>query len=148
MVQLMSSSLVLFVVSFVLLSLGEWIGVACSRRAKQFDGDTREDYGVIQTATLTLLPLTIGFSFSMAASRYDLRKSYEEQEANAIETEFVRVSLPSDPDAALSQHDREQSDRAPLAGRVVEFNVEMGEVQKCLLWYSRRDSRVNGKSRA
>jgi hypothetical protein len=44
-------------------------------------------------ATLTLLGLIIGFSFSMAISRYDQRKSYEEGEANAIGTEYLRADL-------------------------------------------------------
>lgn len=45
----------------------------------------------MQAATLTLLALIIGFSFSMATARYDLRKNYEEAEANAIGTEYVRA---------------------------------------------------------
>ena len=53
----------------------------------------REDLGVILAATLTLLGLIIGFSFSMAVSRYDQRKDYEEAEANAIGTEYLRASL-------------------------------------------------------
>jgi hypothetical protein len=39
------------------------------------------------------LGLIIGFTFSMAVSRYDLRKNYEEEEANAIGTEYVRAGL-------------------------------------------------------
>ena len=42
-------------------------------------------------ATLTLLGLIIGFSFSMATSRYDQRRNYEEAEANAIGTGYVRA---------------------------------------------------------
>jgi hypothetical protein len=49
--------------------------------------------GIIQTATLTLLGLIIGFTFSMAIARYDLRQNYEEAEANAIGTEFLRADL-------------------------------------------------------
>jgi hypothetical protein len=45
------------------------------------------------TASLTLLGLITGFTFSMAVNRYDLRKNYEEQEANAIGTEYLRVEL-------------------------------------------------------
>ena len=45
------------------------------------------------TATLTLLGLIIAFSFSMAVSRYDQRKNYEAEEANAIGTEYVRAAL-------------------------------------------------------
>ena len=53
----------------------------------------REDFGVILAATLTLLGLIIGFSFSMAISRYDQRKNYEEEEASAISTEYLRLDL-------------------------------------------------------
>jgi anti-sigma-K factor RskA len=65
--------------------------------------DERDDFGVVQTATLTLLGLIIGFSFSMAVSRYDLRKTYEEAEANAIGTEYVRAGLLPVADAAAVQ---------------------------------------------
>jgi hypothetical protein len=55
--------------------------------------DDQEDFKFVVGGTLTLLGLIIGFTFSMAVSRYDLRKNYEEQEANAIGTEFVRADL-------------------------------------------------------
>ena len=48
---------------------------------------------MVTGASLTLLALIIGFSFSMAVSRYDQRKDYEEEEANAIGTEYVRAGL-------------------------------------------------------
>ena len=51
-------------------------------------------------STLTLLGLLIGFSFSMAINRYDQRKNYEEAEANAIGTEYVRARLLPAADAA------------------------------------------------
>ena len=56
-------------------------------------------------ATLTLLGLIIGFSFSMATERYDLRKSYEEAEANAIGTEYVRADLLPQADGASRVRD-------------------------------------------
>jgi hypothetical protein len=62
--------------------------------------DIRGDFGVIQTATLTMLGLIIGFTFSMAISRYEQRKNYEEAEANAIGTEYVRADLLPGGDAA------------------------------------------------
>ena len=52
-----------------------------------------EHFGIILAATLTLLGLVIGFTFSMAINRYNLRKNYEEAEANAIGTEFLRADL-------------------------------------------------------
>jgi hypothetical protein len=63
------------------------------RRRRSLEEDVRDDFGVILAATLTLLGLIIGFSFSMAVSRYDQRKNYEEAEANAIGTEYIRADL-------------------------------------------------------
>ena len=54
------------------------------------------------SATLTLLGLLIGFTFSMATARYDQRRLYEESEANAIGTEYVRADLmPADQGAQV-----------------------------------------------
>jgi hypothetical protein len=57
------------------------------------DTETSEDLGIIQTATLTLLALIIGFTFSMAIDRHDQRELLEESEANAISTEYLRADL-------------------------------------------------------
>ena len=86
--------------SFVVLWLSARSGWWFRRRQGALDQELREDFSVIQAATLTLLGLIIGFSFSMATSRYDQRKNYEEAEANAIGTEFVRADLLPDADAA------------------------------------------------
>src|SRR5262244_242749 len=84
----------LFVFTFLLLWLAAWAGAKMSQKQRALeDEDRRTDFGVVQAATLTLLGLIIGFSFSMAVARYDQRKSYEEQEANAIGTEIVRADL-------------------------------------------------------
>ena len=70
------------------------------RRRWTLKDDEHEFFSVVQAATLTLLGLIIGFSFSMAISRYDQRKNYEEAEANAIGTEYVRADLLPAGDAA------------------------------------------------
>jgi hypothetical protein len=83
-----------FLVSFLLLWLAALIGGKLHElRHEEMCEDTRTDFGVVQAATLTLLGLIIGFSFSMATGRYDLRKNFEEAEANAIGTEYVRADL-------------------------------------------------------
>ena len=90
----LDSPLLIFVVSFFLLWLAAWVGAQLhQRRKEQMRDDIRTDFGVVQAATLTLLGLIIGFSFSMATARYDLRKGFEESEANAIGTEYVRADL-------------------------------------------------------
>ncbi len=92
--------LLVFVLSFFVLWLSARIGASFLRRVRKLEEDKREDVGVILAATLTLLGLLIGFSFSMAISRYDQRKTYEEAEANAIGTEYVRADLLPAADAA------------------------------------------------
>jgi hypothetical protein len=92
--------LILCAISFVALWLSAWIGWWFRRRQGTLDAELREDFGFILAATLTLLGLIIGFSFSMATSRYDQRKNYEEAEANAIGTEYVRADLLPPDDAA------------------------------------------------
>ena len=76
-------------ISLVLLWLSARVG-ASIRRKRILREEEHEDFNVVVAATLTLLGLIIGFSFSMAVSRYDLRKNYEEAEANAIGTEYVK----------------------------------------------------------
>jgi hypothetical protein len=65
--------------------------------------ERRDDFSVVQSAAMTLLGLLIGFTFSMAISRYDQRKNYEEAEANAIGTEYVRAGLLPAADTARIQ---------------------------------------------
>ena len=86
--------------SFMALWLSARIGASFRKRRRNLEEDEREDFGVVMSATLTLLGLIIGFSFSMASSRYDQRKNYEEAEANAIGTEYVRADLLPAADAA------------------------------------------------
>ena len=83
----------LFAISLLTLWLAVRIGVAAARRRRPLDEAVREDFGVVQAATLTLLGLIIGFSFSMAINRHDQRKQLEAAEANAIGTEYVRADL-------------------------------------------------------
>ena len=82
---------VLFAISLVVLWLAAVTGA--SLRKRPLEEDELDDLDMVLTATLTLLSLIIGFTFSMAISRYDQRKNYEEAEANAIGTEYVRADL-------------------------------------------------------
>jgi hypothetical protein len=90
----------LFVVSFVALSVVAVAGSRLRRRYPNADDEQNEHLGIILAATLTLLGLIIGFSFSMAANRYDQRKNFEEAESNAIGTEILRADFLPAADAA------------------------------------------------
>jgi len=70
-----------------------YIGDLLRRRARRLRAEERHYFDTVQAATLTLMALIIGFSFSMAVSRYDQRKTLEEAEANAIGTEYLRAAL-------------------------------------------------------
>jgi hypothetical protein len=92
-VKLFNYPLLVLALTFLLLWVAAWAGARASRGQKRLSEALRVDFGTILAASLTLLGLVIGFSFSMATGRYDLRKSYEEAEANAIGTEYVRADL-------------------------------------------------------
>lgn len=93
----------LFLPTVFLLWFSSYAGAALRRR-RPLAPESRDDFGVVQAAALTLLALIIGFTFSMATTRYDLRKTYEEAEANAIGTEYVRAGLLPPADAARVQN--------------------------------------------
>ena len=103
MATLLRHPLYFFVLSFILLSAAAWFGALALRRRRDLEEGAREDFSVVLAATLTLLGLILGFSFSMAISRYDQRKNLEEEEANAIGTEYLRVDLLPAADAAKAR---------------------------------------------
>jgi hypothetical protein len=82
---------------FAIALLTQWgaafLGDLLRRRIRPLKKDEREDFDTVLAASLTLLALIIDFSFSMAVSRYDQRKNYEEAEANAIGTEYLRAAF-------------------------------------------------------
>jgi hypothetical protein len=83
----------IFVVSLVIFWISAWIGSWIHLRQGNEKEGSHEDFAFVLGATLTLLGLIVAFTFSMAVNRYDQRKNYEEQEANAIGTEYVRADL-------------------------------------------------------
>jgi hypothetical protein len=98
--NLLDYPLLIFALSFFTLWLSAAVGAYLFKKRQKLEKDAREDLGVVLAATLTLLGLLIGFSFSMATNRYDMRKNYEEAEVNAIGTEYVRADLLPASDAA------------------------------------------------
>ena len=91
--RIMNFPFLIFALAVVVLWLAARLGVYIAKSHGKLAEDDRDDFGLVVAATLTLLGLIIGFSFSMAVTRYDQRKNYEEAEANAIGTEYVRADL-------------------------------------------------------
>lgn len=87
--------LAFYVASFsVALLLGSRLGLwhASSETDRSFSQIT-----ALQAALLGLLALLLGFSFSMATARWDMRKRAAIDEANAIGTTYLRTSLLPEP---------------------------------------------------
>jgi len=85
--------LLVFAISLVVLWMSTHRGAYYEKKRRPLKSGEQEAFKVILGATLSLLGLIVAFSFSMAVSRYDERKHYEEEEANAIGTEFLRAEL-------------------------------------------------------
>jgi hypothetical protein len=83
----------MFVVSFAGFLLAALLGVVAQRVWSPVKAGDQNELTIVQSAALTLLGLIVGFSFSMAVTRYDQRKNLEEAEANAIGTEYARTDL-------------------------------------------------------
>jgi hypothetical protein len=94
------SPFVVLAASLVAQWLAAYAGDLLRKKVRPLAEEERGDFDIVRTATLTLLGLIIGFSFAMAVTRYDQRKNYEEAEANAIGTEYVRADLLPAEDAA------------------------------------------------
>jgi hypothetical protein len=99
-INLLDYPYLVFVLTAVVLWLATLAGWRFNQRRQSLTEELRPDFNVVLGAALALLGLVIGFSFSMAGGRYEMRKNYEEAEANAIGTEYVRGDLLPPEDAA------------------------------------------------
>lgn len=93
-----TSLLLILVLLAALLALSVEVGWRFARQVDPTQADkVQRRVEVVQTAVLALLGLLLSFTFAMAAGRYDTRKQFVAQEANAIGTAFLRVKLLSEP---------------------------------------------------
>jgi hypothetical protein len=139
MSRLPDSPWLVFVISLAAFWLCTLLGVLVRRKHEAHGGHAPEPFGIVLTASLTLLGLIVGFTFSMAVSRYDLRKAYEEGEANAIGTEYLRAGLLPADDAALTRtllrsyldqrillyHSRNEERRAETRLRITQLQNQL-----------------------
>ncbi len=110
--RILDSPFTIFVISLIAQGIAAYVGDFLRGRGRPVREDEGEDLAIVETAVLTLLALIIGFSFSMAVTRYDQRKNYEEAEANAIGTEYVRADfLPTENAAGVRELLRNYLDR-------------------------------------
>src|SRR6185295_14933261 len=83
--------LVCAIVTFLLaIEIGYWLG---RKRHHKTDETEKSHSNALQGATLGLLALLLGFTFAMAVSRYDTRRTVIVDQANAIGTAELRSRL-------------------------------------------------------
>jgi hypothetical protein len=88
--------------------LGKW------RNARAPD-EREQAVGAMVASILGLLALVLGFTFSLAASRFDARRQAVLEEANAVGTTYLRTRLLPEP---------QQSESARLLREYVDVRVE------------------------
>jgi hypothetical protein len=88
----------IFGVSIVFFLMGDEVGFRLGRRKRPtVSEDARSQIITIQGAMLGLLALLLGFTFSMAMSRFEVRKQQVLEESNAIGTTYLRAQLMPEP---------------------------------------------------
>ncbi len=80
----------LFAGMLVLLEMGRRLGL---RRIVPDSDSARAGFGVVEGAIFALMGLLVAFTFSGAASRFDMRRHLVVEEANAIGTAYLRLDL-------------------------------------------------------
>jgi hypothetical protein len=93
MIWLIDRPLLLFVAMLLLFVGCTRAGALARLHGPKLTSAERAEFDLVRNAMFTLFGLIVGFAIAMAVSRYDLRKSLEESEANAIGTEHLRLDF-------------------------------------------------------
>ncbi len=98
----------LFLGMVLLLEIGRRIGI---KRLQQDPEGARAGIGAVEGSVFGLLGLLIAFTFSGAASRFDVRRQLIVEETNAIGTAYLRIDmLPADAQPAVRELFRQYLD--------------------------------------
>lgn len=89
---------IVYIVTIVLIIGGVEIGTAVARRSRgRSASDADRFLSCLATPSIGLLALMVGFTFSMALSRFEARRSAVLSEANAIGTAALRGEMLPEP---------------------------------------------------
>ena len=91
-------SIFLFFGMLIMLEGGRWLAV--KRRSKEVDGE-RSNLGAIEGAVFALFGLLMAFTFSGAALRFNEKRMLIAEEANTVETAYLRLHLVPDAEPKL-----------------------------------------------
>ena len=104
--------LLLFLGMLFMIEIGWRIGNA-DKQKSGLNGES--GWGVVDAAMFGLMGLLVAFSFSGAAQRFDHRKQLAGEEANAIGTAYMRLSLLRDSDRSSLNADFKRYVRSRIA---------------------------------
>jgi hypothetical protein len=93
-------SVLLFVGMLILLEAGRRLGVR--RRPKESEGE-RSSLGTVEGAVFALFGLLMAFTFSGAALRFSEKRGLIAEEANTIETAYLRLHLVPEAEPKLQE---------------------------------------------
>jgi hypothetical protein len=135
-VAILNYPFLVLLITFFVLWIAAWASAYVGQRQKPLVEKERSDFGTILAASLTLLGLVIGFSFSMAMGRYDTRQHDEATEANQIGTEYVRADLLDPAQASQVRELLKQYTKLRIAwyesrsrGEITELNQQNAQMQ-------------------
>jgi hypothetical protein len=120
---------------FALLSGFAWVGVWLRRSHAEGEGGSQSESHLL-SANLALLGLLIGFTFSLALTRYDVRRTMVVTEANAIGTTWLRAGLAGEEtgprlQAAIARYTDTRL-RLPESGETTTVETDTDRAQSAL----------------
>jgi hypothetical protein len=102
------------------------------------DSGQKSQVGTIMGASLALLAFFMAFTFGMASSRQDTRKSLVLEEANAVETTYLRAGLLPEPYRTevqgLLREYVEIRAKAKVEPEILKYTIKRSEELHGMLW--------------
>ena len=119
----------IFAGMLLMLFLGQWLG---RRRISQDADAVHSRLTGVEAAVFGLMGLMIAFTFSGAATRYEMRRQLTVDEANAIGTAYLRLDLlPAASQPALREKFRQYVPPRMAAYRLIQ-GTEASEAQEAI----------------
>ncbi|MGZ5135001.1 MAG: bestrophin-like domain [Flavitalea sp.] len=85
---------ILFVAIFIMILLFNWLGYRYKKRQlEKYPGQIHEGMGSVEGSILGVMSLLMGFTFSVAVSKFESRRQLIVEEANDIGTAILRCDL-------------------------------------------------------
>ena len=142
-------SFILFVLIFSLIILCNWSGYWFKKKQLQkHPGEVHEKIGSVEGSILGVMSLLLGFTFSVAVSKFEARRQLTIEEANDIGTAILRCDLYPDSIRTPLRADFKEyletriayytagSDEEKISGELKKAALISGRIWKRVTFYS------------